>query len=661
MSDAEPKGGERLQKILARAGVAPSRRKAEELIEEGRVTINGQVAGLGDRADAETDAIKVDGKRVTSPRSRTYLLLNKPKGVLTSVSDPEGRPTVIDLIPPQFRKALVPVGRLDFMTEGLLILTDDGELAQHLSHPRFGCHKTYSVKVSGEPAERELDKLREGFVLDGHRTAPSRIERSRPPGGTREGDNAWFQVELGEGRSRQIREMFERIGHPVQKLRRVAIGPLRDAELPVGAVRELSEDEVEKLRRATAKPRTKEETARSLAKRPAKALPKFAARAAAKAAAEDRTPKPSRVVEPVAAAKRRGPAGGQLVATRFTEVRKWRDAAPAAAAPPAAPGRPFAGDRARERRPPFGARPERPKFEGGATRPERPSFEKRGPRAGGFERPAAPGRKPARSRAFDDAAPPKRSFAGGDRERTPPKFDRERPAAPDRSEQRGGRPDAKPRFGGERKPFAAKRPPSREGSGRPASERSSSRPPSRPSSRPTSRPFPERREAREGRSFERPSGDRAERPKKPFAGKSSFARSADGPRPSKSFAKPFSRPRDGEAGRAGASRPSGPRPSGSRPAGPRPTGSRPGGPRPTGPRPTGSRPTGSRPVSSRPGSSRPAGARPSGPRPPGSRPGGSRPGGSRPGGPRPGGSRPGGSRPGGSRSGPSRGPRRPSR
>ncbi|HEX9801547.1 MAG TPA: pseudouridine synthase [Thermoanaerobaculia bacterium] len=242
---------DRLQKILARAGIA-ARRKAEDLIREGRVTVNGRVAEIGDKADPAQDAIKVDGKRVQPAPARHYLLLNKPRGVLTAVSDAAGRPTVIDLVPPAFRRALVPVGRLDFQTEGLLVLTDDGEFAQRLSHPRFGCRKTYEVKVKGSPKATDLDRLRRGIVLDGRRTAPCRIEPLRVTTVRgEEGGNAWLRVELAEGRTRQIREMFFRIGHPVQKLKRTGIGPLTDRGLPVGALRELTEHEMRSLRRAT--------------------------------------------------------------------------------------------------------------------------------------------------------------------------------------------------------------------------------------------------------------------------------------------------------------------------------------------------------------------------------------------------------------------------
>lgn len=246
---------ERIQKILARAGVA-ARRKAEDLIREGRVTVNGEVATLGAKADPLKDAIKVDDRRIHVPRAQRYLLLFKPKGYLTAVSDPQGRPTVLDLVPAALRKALVPVGRLDYQTEGLLLLTDDGDFAQHLAHPRYGCRKTYEVKVKGVPAETALDRLRAGIVLEGKRTSPCRIEPVRRTGPRREETgNSWFRVELSEGRTRQIREMFFRVGHPVQKLRRVAIGPLSDASLGPGDLRELTEREVEQLRRATARPK----------------------------------------------------------------------------------------------------------------------------------------------------------------------------------------------------------------------------------------------------------------------------------------------------------------------------------------------------------------------------------------------------------------------
>lgn len=235
---------ERLQKYLARAGVA-SRRKAEELIRAGRVTVNGAVAAIGSKVLPGRDAVKVDGRRVAPPRRHRYLLLNKPKGFLTARSDPQGRPTVFDLVIPRHRKALIAVGRLDFNTEGLLLLTDDGDFAQRVAHPRHGCSKTYLVKVKGAPDAAALERLRGGVVLDGRRTAPARVT---PRPGRRDGVNTWWRVELSEGRTRQIREMFLRVGHPVQKLRRIAIGAVADPALPLGSYRELTADEVEMLR-----------------------------------------------------------------------------------------------------------------------------------------------------------------------------------------------------------------------------------------------------------------------------------------------------------------------------------------------------------------------------------------------------------------------------
>jgi 23S rRNA pseudouridine2605 synthase len=300
---------ERLQKILARAGIT-SRRKAEELIRDGHVTINGRVAGIGDKADPEHDAIKVDGKRIQPAQAHRYLLLNKPKGYMSTSSDPEGRQTVMDLVPPALRKALVPVGRLDYNTEGLLLLTDDGEFAQLIAHPRYGSSKVYEVKVKGTPTDAQIDKLRAGILLEGYRTRPAKITSKAPgrPTGPRrrgepESDNSWWTVEISEGRTRQIREMFLRIGHPVQKLRRVAIGPLRDARLPLGALRELTEQEVQKLLRSARKPEEKKPA-------PKKAAKKAAPRKEGTAPAETRRPAakkaPARPRKPPTGVKRAG-------------------------------------------------------------------------------------------------------------------------------------------------------------------------------------------------------------------------------------------------------------------------------------------------------------------------------------------------------------------
>jgi 23S rRNA pseudouridine2605 synthase len=343
---------ERLQKILARAGVA-SRRKVEDLIREARVTINGKLAEIGDKADVERDAIKLDGKRVLPKTgAHRYLLLNKPRGVMSTVNDPEGRPTVLDLVPPAMRKAVVPVGRLDFLTEGLILLTDDGDFAQHVAHPRYGCVKTYEAKLKGRPEEGDIARLEAGILLDGKRTSPCRI--TPRPAARRAADtaNSWWIVELAEGRTRQIRDMFERIGHPVQKLRRVAIGPIHAPELPVGSLRELTEREVELLRRSTRERQTTRGVKR--AAKPAKRLAPLApdAKPAAKRLAASRKgpaegsarpAKPAKPAKPAAKpARRSAPARGGERPPGKSSISAKRPATkrPAPGAKPAAKRRP---------------------------------------------------------------------------------------------------------------------------------------------------------------------------------------------------------------------------------------------------------------------------------------------------------------------------------
>ncbi|MGE5347121.1 MAG: pseudouridine synthase [Acidithiobacillales bacterium] len=241
---------ERLQKILAAAGIA-SRRAAEKLILEGRVTVNGQVVTvLGTKADLASDHVKVDGKLVRLPSVHRYVLLNKPRGLVVTRDDPAGRPTIFGLLGGRVPGRLVPVGRLDTESEGLLLLTDDGALVQKLTHPSGGCRKEYEVKVSGIPTPARLDRLRRGIRLDdGVTTAPAAVELiETTPEKDGIGGNAWLRVTLGEGRSRQIRRMFAAVGHPVSKLRRIAIGPVRDRSLRVGVFRDLSPGEVAALR-----------------------------------------------------------------------------------------------------------------------------------------------------------------------------------------------------------------------------------------------------------------------------------------------------------------------------------------------------------------------------------------------------------------------------
>jgi 23S rRNA pseudouridine2605 synthase len=239
---------ERLQKILAAAGVA-SRRKAEEMIEQGRVQLNGKVVTeLGTKADAGRDHIRVDGKLLQGAERLRYFVLNKPRGFVTTVKDPEGRPTVMQFFD-KMRERLYPVGRLDYMSEGLLLVTNDGELANKLTRASAGVEKTYLVKVAGIPSEDELDILRAGVAIEKGkpgsgkvRTSPARIRQ------VRQGDNPWFEVVLIEGRNRELRKMFEEVGHFVEKIRRVGYGPLILDQEP-GNLRELDAEELELLRK----------------------------------------------------------------------------------------------------------------------------------------------------------------------------------------------------------------------------------------------------------------------------------------------------------------------------------------------------------------------------------------------------------------------------
>jgi 23S rRNA pseudouridine2605 synthase len=259
---------ERLQKIIAAAGIA-SRRAAEKLITSGAVELNGKiVTELGTKADPERDHIRVNGKLLRGPERHIYLLMNKPKGYVTTVHDPEGRPTVMDLLR-GIRVRVYPVGRLDYASEGLLLLTNDGELAQGLMKASSHVPKTYVVKVAGTPDESGLEKLRRGLMISDNRfstpkrtgedvrapkvsearksrrvkTAPAKIRLIR------ESDNPWYEVTLIEGKNRQIRRMFEEIGHHVEKIKRVRYGPL-SLDVPPGEFRRLSMGEIAKLRSA---------------------------------------------------------------------------------------------------------------------------------------------------------------------------------------------------------------------------------------------------------------------------------------------------------------------------------------------------------------------------------------------------------------------------
>ena len=255
---------ERLQKIMAARGIA-SRRKAEQIIAAERVTLNGKVVTeQGTKADPEQDEICVDGKPLKRPDRLRYFLLNKPKGYVTTVSDPEGRPTVMDLLP-RGTERVYPVGRLDYASEGLLLMTNDGALAQKLMDAGSHVPKMYRVKVSGKPEEQAIARLRAGVTIelkDGRRvkTSPAKIRlaedratgsgESRAAGG--EQRNPWYEVTLTEGRNRQIRRMFERVGHRVEKIKRVQLGPLL-LDVEPGKFRELTKREVEELKKVASK------------------------------------------------------------------------------------------------------------------------------------------------------------------------------------------------------------------------------------------------------------------------------------------------------------------------------------------------------------------------------------------------------------------------
>jgi 23S rRNA pseudouridine2605 synthase len=244
---AEPekagKEGERLQKVLAAVGVA-SRRACEEMIEEGRILVNGVPARLGQRIDVEVDKVTVDGVPVGVAPGRIYFLLNKPKGVVATADDPQGRPTVVQMVPSDSR--VYPVGRLDLDTEGLILLTNDGDLTHRLTHPSFGVDKEYLVEVRGIPSRGALRRLREGVELEDGVTAPARVSQLQP---------GMLRMVIHEGRNRQIRRMCEAVGHPVERLVRTRIGPLVDRHLGPGEWRELTRDEVHELEKAAASSR----------------------------------------------------------------------------------------------------------------------------------------------------------------------------------------------------------------------------------------------------------------------------------------------------------------------------------------------------------------------------------------------------------------------
>jgi 23S rRNA pseudouridine2605 synthase len=233
---------ERIQKIISAAGVT-SRRAAEQLITEGRVRVNGQVVTeLGTKADPSKDHIKVDGKLINPHQPQTYLMLNKPAGFVTTMSDPEGRPTVQDLLK-GVKVRVYPVGRLDYNTEGLLLLTNDGDFAHLITHPQHEFPKTYLAKVKGVLEDSQIDSLEKGIYLDDGKTAPAKIKKIR-----KEEANSWLEITIHEGRKRQVRRMFDRVGHSVIRLKRIRTGNQTLGDLPEGSFRYLTNDEVTGLK-----------------------------------------------------------------------------------------------------------------------------------------------------------------------------------------------------------------------------------------------------------------------------------------------------------------------------------------------------------------------------------------------------------------------------
>ncbi len=231
--------GLRLQKVLSQAGIA-SRRVAEDLIEQGRVSVNGVIAQLGARVDTESDVVEVDGVHIGVKKGLVYYLVNKPAGVISTVRDTHGRPTVTELVPED--PPVVPVGRLDAETEGLLLLTNDGDLTFRLTHPRFGVEKEYLVSVRGRPSRSAVRELRDGVELDDGMTAPAKVAMV---------DESTLKITIHEGRNRQVRRMCAAVGHEVVRLVRFRIGPLVDPHLKPGEYRDLTQAEVRELERAS--------------------------------------------------------------------------------------------------------------------------------------------------------------------------------------------------------------------------------------------------------------------------------------------------------------------------------------------------------------------------------------------------------------------------
>jgi 23S rRNA pseudouridine2605 synthase len=661
---------ERLQKILAQAGVA-SRRHAENLITEGRVQVNGKVVTeLGTKADAAHDHIRVDGKLLQSSERLRYFMLNKPRGFVTTVSDPEKRPTVMEFFA-KLRERLYPVGRLDYLSEGLLLVTNDGDLANKLTRAAAGVEKTYLVKVSGEPTEEELDRLRSGVGIDRGKpgsgrvqTAPAQVRK------VRQGDNPWYEVVIIEGRNRELRKMFEEIGHYVEKIRRVGYGPLV-LDIEPGKMRELEPEELEDLRKAAdgklRKPKLKDirrrkamdaqlPTLRATPGRPqsvppAAGRPPLSPRSEFPPKKQFGSDRPSRPTRPGAEGFRPRPVGAgpaRFASSRPGPVRSGpqstdspRSGPPRSGPPKFGAGRPAWKKDDRAPRPParFGERPprsdQRPaEFGSAPPRQSRPT--------GGF----AGTRRPDGARPFEKKPWKKPDSARPDRPSFKPHAGPPREATPDRDEVRPPRPPrlqieaVEPERESPTRPTASRPPTGRPPAGRPpfrgaGSDRSSAgRTGSRPGQfRPrTDRPVSDRpRPDRAGSERPRPDRPSPDRPRfdRPSFDRPSGARPTGGP--GRTGARDFgagrpprvegdrSRPFTTSTGkpRAGGARPSNKR-SGPSAAGkpawkPKSAGAgRPGGFSKSGPGFKGK--TG--------GARKPAAGRSSGPRPGGKRPGG---------------------------------------
>jgi 23S rRNA pseudouridine2605 synthase len=463
---------ERLQKILSQAGIA-SRRHAEEMITEGRVQVNGKVVTeLGTKADPGRDHIRVDGKLIHGAERLRYFVLNKPRGYVTTVSDPEGRPTVMEF----FKKAgerLYPVGRLDYQSEGLLLVTNDGDLANKLTRAATGVEKTYLVKVSGQPTADELDRLREGVAIDRTRPGEGRVHTS--PAIIREvrsGDNPWYEVVLTEGRNRELRKMFEEIGHHVEKIRRVGYGPLV-LDVEPGRFRELEPDELAKLRLAAEgkwrKPKPKE-IRHEASRRP-----------------------PARKAQADRPYRREDQAGGRHEEQGRAGERPERRRPPQSREA-------WQGERPQRSRPSYSGRTQdfdrsRPKFSDRAQQSERP-------RQGAWR---SEGGKPDRRRQQGEREEVRRPERRPDRRGIPPRYREDRPQE--------DRPRFEDRARFNRRPGSGEAPRIDQGKRGPG-QRSGSRPPRRDAEAPQQRFAPSRqRPARPGFGDRPAFGDREQRPR----------------------------------------------------------------------------------------------------------------------------------------------------